>query len=182
VEEVRAAGRPLTEEEYLEIVRAKTASLFSFCGRAGARSAGGSAEVADSLAAFGESFGIAFQFADDILDLVGTDGRSGKPEGRDLAERKFTLPLIVAAEAGGRSVRGRLHRILDKPTITEQDVAAARQLVESAGAIEPAWGRVREWLGAAQRELAAVPESDAKRALVASCGELFPMPVMAAGR
>ena len=92
VKEVRAAGAPLTEEEYVEIVKGKTASLFALCGRIGARSAGGPPEVVESLARFGESFGVAFQFADDILDLVGTNGRSGKPEGRDLAQRKFTSP------------------------------------------------------------------------------------------
>ena len=182
VKEVRASGARLKEDEYVEIVRGKTGSLFALCGRAGARSAGGPAEVVESLAAFGERFGVAFQFADDILDLVGTNGKSGKPEGRDLAERKFTLPLIVASEVGGRAVRGRLHDILTKPAIGAQEVMAARELVESAGAIEPAWGRVREWLAAARRELAAVPESEAKRALIASCGELFPMPVMAALR
>jgi geranylgeranyl pyrophosphate synthase len=182
VKEVRAAGAPLAEREYLDIVKGKTASLFGLCGRVGARSAGGSAELVASLAAFAESFGVAFQFADDILDLVGTDGKSGKPEGRDLAERKFTLPLIVGAEMGGRPVRARLARILAKPAISERDIADARELVESAGAIEPAWGRVRAWLESAQRELEPVPESEAKRALAAACGELFPMPVMAAAR
>jgi len=182
VQEVRAAGAPLTEDEYVEIVVAKTASLFRLCGRVGVRSAGGSPEMEAGLAAFAESFGVAFQFADDILDLVGTNGKSGKPQGRDLAERKFTLPLIVASRMGGRSVRARLHRILAKPSITDQDMVAARELVESAGAIEPAWGRVREWLEAAQRELDSVADGDAKRALVAACGELFPMPLMAAAK
>jgi len=182
VKEVRAAGAPLAERAYLDIVKGKTASLFGLCGRVGARSAGGPTGLVESLAAFAESFGVAFQFADDILDLVGTDGKSGKPEGRDLAERKFTLPLIVGAEIGGRQVRARLARIVAKPAITHADIAEARELVESAGAMEPAWGRVSDWLQAAQRELQPVPESDAKRALAAACGELFPMPVMARER
>jgi len=182
VKEVRAAGTPLAEQDYLDIVKGKTASLFGLCGRVGARSAGGSPAVVESLAAFAESFGVAFQFADDILDLVGTNGKSGKPEGRDLAERKFTLPLIVGVEMGGRPVRTRLARILAKPAIAEQDIAEARDLVESAGAIEPAWGRVRAWLESALRELEPVPDSDAKGALAAACGELFPMPVMAGER
>lgn len=180
VKEVRASGAPLSEEEYVEIVRGKTGSLFSLCGRTGARSAGAPPALAEALAAFGERFGVAFQFADDILDLVGTNGQSGKPEGRDLAERKFTLPLIVASEVGGRGVRGRLREILGASAIGAGEVAAARELVESAGAIEPAWGRVREWLAAAEGELELVPASEAKEALIACCREFFPMPVMAA--
>ncbi len=182
VQEVRAAGTPLTESEYIAIVKAKTGSLFRMCGQVGATTAGGAPGTVAGLAGFAESFGVAFQYADDILDLVGSNGKSGKPECRDLAERKFTLPLIVAAELGGRSMRTRLHRILAKTAIGQNDVITARELVESVGAIEPAWGRVAGWLDAAQRELDTVPDSEAKQALVASCGELFPMPVMAVAR
>jgi len=105
IRELRAAGHPVVKSDYVEIARSKTGSLFSFCGQAGVRTASGTSRMAKTLARFGEKFGVAFQFADDILDLIGTDGRSGKPEARDLAERKFTLPLILAVEMGGRSVR-----------------------------------------------------------------------------
>ncbi len=180
VAELRAAGRSLTESDYVGIARAKTGSLLSFCGRAGAETAGGEPGVAQALARFGEKFGVAFQFADDILDLVGTNGESGKPEGRDLAERKFTLPLIMATEIGGRAISGKLEAVLAQVDISDGDVRLARELVESAGAIQVAWERVRAWLAAARADLDRIPDSEAKTALAEACGELFPMPVMAA--
>jgi len=178
VEELLAAGRGVSEREYLAMVRAKTGALFGFCGGAGAESGGGSPEVAGALARFGERFGVAFQLADDILDLVGTDGRSGKPEGRDLAQRKFTLPLIIAAQRGGAKLREQLEGMLAQDGVSSQDARTVRELAESAGAIEFAWERVHEWLEAARDELAVVPEGDAKQALLVLAGERFPMPVM----
>jgi len=178
VKELRGARRRLGEREYLEVVRAKTGSLFGFCGRAGAESGGGSEELAEALEGFGERFGVAFQLADDILDLVGSDGRSGKPERRDLAEGKWTLPLILAAEHGGRVVRGRLERMLEGERVAGEEMALAREMAEASGAIAAAWERVGDWLGAARERLETVPESAAKQALMMIAGERFPSPVM----
>jgi len=179
VRELRAVGHAVTESDYVEIARSKTGSLFSFCGQAGVWTTSGTPRVAKALARFGEKFGIAFQFADDILDLVGTDGQSGKPEGRDLAEHKFTLPLILAFEMGGCAVRERIEQVLARAIFDCDGVAAVRELVKSTGAFEASWSRVRGWLADAEQELEAVPESRAKETLVAVCGDLFPMPVMA---
>ncbi len=132
-----------------------------------------------ALGAFGEKFGVAFQFADDILDLVGTDGQSGKPEGRDLAGRKFTLPLVLAAELGGEEAARRLEEIAAREVVADREVLEARDVAESAGAIEAAWARVGEWLEGARAQLEIVPDGEARRALAAACGEGFPMPVMA---
>jgi geranylgeranyl pyrophosphate synthase len=177
-EEMRACGRQLAEGRYLQIVRLKTGSLFAFCGRAGAQTADGSAETTAALERFGEAFGVAFQLADDILDFVGCDGRSGKPEGRDLAEHKCTLPLILAAERGGEGVSGRLQRVLSGEQPSAADLQAARELAEATGAVAQAWSKVDEWRRAARRELTAVPPSSARDALGKLCGDGFPMPVM----
>jgi octaprenyl-diphosphate synthase len=178
IRELRSAGRRLTEDDYLEIARAKAGALFGLCGRAGAESGGGLPEMAAALERFGERFGVAFQLADDILDLVGTDGRSGKPEGRDLAERKSTLPLILAAERGDAEMQARLDALLGQEAISSEEAREVRELAEAAGAIERAWERVDEWLAAARAALAGVPESEARRALAVIAGERFPIPVM----
>lgn len=178
VKELRAVGKTLTEKEYLEIAQAKTGALFGFCGYAGARTANGSNAMALALQGFGEKFGVAFQFADDILDLVGTDGRSGKSEGRDLAEGKFTLPLILAVKMGGAARAEELTATLTRKKIAGKERQKIRELVESTGAIEAAWGWVSEWLHSARGELDILPEGKAKRTLTALCEELFPMPVM----
>jgi geranylgeranyl pyrophosphate synthase len=178
---MRASGRQLAEEQYLEIVRLKTGSLFAFCGRAGAQTADGSAGTTAALERFGEAFGVAFQLADDILDFVGCDGRSGKPEGRDLAERKCTLPLILAAERGGEEVSDQLQGVLRGEKPSAVDLQAARELAEATGAVALAWSKVSEWRQAARRELTEVPESPARDALRKLCAEGFPMPVMTTG-
>jgi octaprenyl-diphosphate synthase len=178
IRELLSAGRRLTEEKYLEIARAKTGALFGLCGRMGVESGGGSPEMAAALERFGQSFGVAFQVADDILDLVGSDGRSGKSEGRDLAERKSTLPLILAAERGDAETQARLDALLGQEAISSAEALEVRELAEAAGAIERSWASVEEWLAAARAALAGAPESEARRALAVIAGERFPIPVM----
>jgi octaprenyl-diphosphate synthase len=86
----------LTEAAYFEIVDGKTASLTEVCGRLGALYAGTGDDVADRLATYGRCLGIAFQIADDLLDLTGNEAKAGKTLGTDLAQGKLTLPLIHA--------------------------------------------------------------------------------------
>jgi geranylgeranyl pyrophosphate synthase len=177
--EVRSAGRLLPERRYTDIVRAKTGALFGWCGEAGVTTADGSPELAQALRHFGEEFGLAFQFADDILDLMGTNGRSGKPQGRDLAERKCTLPLIVAAHRGG-GLRAQLGELLAAGPVSRRRLHAAREAVVAANALEPCWARVNDSLARARAALTAAPAGEAKAALFALAGEHFPLPLMSA--
>jgi len=177
IREMRLLGRMISENQYLGIVRAKTGALFGLCGKAGVITAGGPPEMAEALQRYGEEFGFAFQIADDILDLVGSNGRSGKPQGRDLAERKTTLPLILAAKRG-RQVRTQLDALLGADEVTAESVRFARELVESTRALAQSWSRVHESLARARAALETVPESEAKRALLAMAGDRFPLPVM----
>jgi geranylgeranyl pyrophosphate synthase len=178
IDELRAAGRRLTEKEYLDIVLAKTGSLFSYSCESGADTAGGSPDLKQALAAFGENFGVAFQLADDVLDLVGTNGQSGKSEGRDLAEGKWTLPLILAYHRADDEARAGLTSLLapGAPSPIARD--AAREIVRATGAVDHCWERVNESLAIARDHLAPLPDSQAKRALLALAGDRFPMPVM----
>ena len=80
------------EENYFEVIRCKTASLFSCCGRFGALSAGAAPERAAQFARFGEILGICFQIKDDIFDYSSND--IGKPTGSDMREGKITLPAL----------------------------------------------------------------------------------------
>lgn len=99
-EVVQLRGRlavSLEESTYFEIVRGKTASLFEWALRAGAREGGASPGAVDALGAFGGHLGIAFQLVDDVLDYDGDPQATGKSMLADLAEGKVTLPLIRAA-------------------------------------------------------------------------------------
>ncbi len=82
-------------ERYLERCRLKTAVLFRSACELGALEGGGEVE---SLGAFGESIGLAFQILDDVLDVSGPPERTGKPQGADLLDGTVTLPLIIARE------------------------------------------------------------------------------------
>ncbi len=86
----------LTEAEYYAIVDGKTAALTEACGRLGAQYSGATADTADRMATYGRSLGIAFQIADDLLDLTGDATKAGKTLGTDLEQGKLTLPLIHA--------------------------------------------------------------------------------------
>ena len=97
----------LTEADYFEIVDGKTAALTEVSARLGALYAGADEALADRLAGFGRDLGIAFQIADDLLDLTGHEGTAGKTLGTDLDQQKLTLPLIHALHNAGRKGRGR---------------------------------------------------------------------------
>lgn len=84
----------LAEADYFAIIDGKTAALTECCGRLGSLYAGASEEVATRLAHFGRNLGLAFQIADDLLDLVGSEDAAGKTLGTDLAQQKLTLPVI----------------------------------------------------------------------------------------
>lgn len=84
------------ESTYEHILRGKTASLFAWAARAGARASGASPDAAIRLGEFGEQLGIAFQLVDDLLDYESAN--TGKTSLMDLREGKLTLPLVLAVE------------------------------------------------------------------------------------
>jgi octaprenyl-diphosphate synthase len=103
---------------YLQIVSGKTASLFGFACRSGARVAGRD-DLVESAGAFGEQVGVAFQVIDDVLDLSGDPREVGKRLGADLAEGKTTLPLALALERDS----GQLAALLPRARRGELDAA-----------------------------------------------------------
>jgi octaprenyl-diphosphate synthase len=113
----------LSEDEYLAIIEAKTAELCACCCRLGAHYAGATPAAEDALDRVGRNLGIAFQIADDMLDLVGDERSMGKSLGTDLEKQKPTLPLIRLLAESTASERGKLLELL-----TSND-AAARQSI-----------------------------------------------------
>lgn len=99
-EVLQLRGRDLWDldvERYLAVVHGKTASLFRWSARAGARAAGAPSDVVDALGEYGEHLGVAFQVTDDVLDFDGDPAALGKAVLSDLREGKATLPLLEAA-------------------------------------------------------------------------------------
>ena len=106
----------LSENEYLAIIEAKTAELCACCCRLGAHYAGATPSVEDALDRFGRNLGIAFQIADDLLDLVGDELSMGKSLGTDLEKQKPTLPLIRLLADSSPSERAELLELLASNT------------------------------------------------------------------
>jgi octaprenyl-diphosphate synthase len=117
----------LTEADYFAVIDGKTAALTECCTRLGAMYAGVADELAVRLAGYGRNLGLAFQVADDLLDLTGDEATAGKTLGTDLEQRKLTLPLIhclgalpavdaeslrAALAAGGPGVREKVTQAL----------------------------------------------------------------------
>jgi octaprenyl-diphosphate synthase len=84
----------LAEDDYFDIITQKTAALMACCCRLGSHYAGADTEVRETFTQFGQQLGIAFQIADDLLDLLGDETEVGKSLGTDLTKQKPTLPLI----------------------------------------------------------------------------------------
>src|SRR5437667_958863 len=84
----------LSEDDYLDMIDGKTAELTACCCRLGAAYSGKEPDIVERLAGYGRRLGIAFQIADDLLDLVGEEQATGKSLGTDVDQRKLTLPLI----------------------------------------------------------------------------------------
>lgn len=131
VAQLKARGRDdLGRDGYLHIVRGKTASLFGFACRSGARAAGRD-DLVEAAGDFGEQVGIAFQVVDDVLDLSGDTREVGKRLGADLAEGKTTLPLAIALDRD----QGELAVLLPRARRGDPEAAravSAHPLVQSA--------------------------------------------------
>jgi octaprenyl-diphosphate synthase len=153
----------LSEDDYLAIVEAKTAELCACACELGAYYAGGDEETVARLASFGRNLGIAFQIADDLLDLEGNESATGKSLGTDLAKRKMTLPLIHAREALETHERKRFLAALVADPTTARD--ALMSYLTRHDSLNFARAEAQAYADRAQAELAGLAESPAKDAL-----------------
>lgn len=149
----------LAVSAYMDIVYKKSATLIAWCAAAGAWAAG-DAEAAERLNTFGLSVGTAFQITDDVLDYTGVADTTGKREGRDLAERKMTLPLLIAMERDP-SIRTTLRAGDPKDSDIPDLLAKVDATGATAAALDEARHLVREGIDA----LHALPESVYRDAL-----------------
>lgn len=155
----------LDESTYLSIVGGKTGQLCRVACELGARFAGAAPEVSESMATYGYSVGVAFQIADDFLDLWGDDDAVGKTLGTDILQGKMTLPLIRLMQTGSPSERSRIREILHGPA--EQRLAKIRPLLESSDAQAYTIGIAEDFQQQAITALDVLEESEAKSSLAA---------------
>lgn len=164
--QLRALGNlALPLEAYVEIVEKKTASLFAASAECGAIVAGAGPAGVQALRTFGRFYGVAFQMNDDLLDLTADEDTLGKPVGNDLAERKMTIPLILALGRAGGETKRMLARFYDGGEGIS--TAAVIEAIRENGGLRATQAHVAEYVARAKRSLAALEDSAAKAQL---CG------------
>jgi len=141
----------LTETEYLDMVDGKTAALTACCCRLGALYSGAEPSVVESLTQYGRLLGVAFQIADDVLDLIGEERTTGKSLGTDVEQQKLTLPLIYVLRHSQEGVRTSVHDILVSSGNHKRE--ALRPHLSKTGALAYARGRAEEFAALARAEL-----------------------------
>lgn len=158
VNELSSAYDPeRSEEQYIDTIGGKTASLLEVAVRLGARLAGCDDVVVEAMRDFGWAFGYAFQIADDLLDLTASEEELGKPPGTDLRDGVYTLPVIYAVEADPSVARS-----IGTP---EVDVDAVRELTFRTGGFERAMRKAGLYMDDALAALEKVPQGDARATL-----------------
>jgi octaprenyl-diphosphate synthase len=154
-----------TEDEYLAIINAKTAALFSAAAEVGPAIASRPADEQAALRSYGRNLGVAFQLVDDALDYAGDSARLGKSVGDDFREGKITLPVILCYRRGNDTERDFWQRTLSGGDIRDGDLEHAISLMRRHKAIEATLERARHYGAIASDALAIFPESAPRSAL-----------------
>jgi heptaprenyl diphosphate synthase len=159
-------------EHYLKVLSDKTGSLIATSARFGAMFAGCDPEVLDVLITYGEKVGVAFQLADDVIDLISDGAESGKTPGTDLREGVATLPVLLARRAAASELTAgeldgsaRLVEMLDGDLSDDGSLAEVVGLLRVHPAMEQARGEAVRWAGEAVAALDSLPEGSPKDAL-----------------
>ncbi len=153
-----------TEENYVQVIRSKTAKLFEAAAQLGAVIAGQDRSTQNAMAAYGMHLGTAFQLVDDVLDYSRDNQLLGKNIGDDLAEGKPTLPLIRALHNGDHNQRVLLRHAIERGGLdTIDDVVAA---IEATGSLAYTARRAEEEARLARQALTAIADSPYKQALL----------------
>lgn len=164
-----AAKMKTSREEYLEIIRKKTASLISVSASAGGLSVKASPAQISDLVRFGEAVGMAFQIGDDILDYTALSSATGKPANADLRERKITLPLIEVLERADEKLRRELLAALAECPNDPAKVDFVRDTVVREGGVEHAREVMKAYLQRALSQLSHFEPSPYREALTDLC-------------
>jgi heptaprenyl diphosphate synthase len=156
-------------DHYMAVVNDKTASLIATSGRFGAMFSDAPEGVATRIATACGAFGVAWQLADDILDVASESAQSGKTPGTDLHEGVLTLPMLHALRSA-RPSDARLVELLSSGKLTDPGLhAEALALLRAHPAMELARADLRHWAGVARAEIMALPDVPARAAFEGLC-------------
>jgi len=170
----------LSESEYIEIITEKSAVLFSCCCRLGGLLAEAGENEVRAMADFGLNVGIAFQIVDDLLDITGDEGKTGKTLGSDVDKNKLTLPVIhllrtmdeekKAAVIDFLSPTQKAHRRKGRMQSAKPDMQYSKEsfveMLNSYGSLKYAHSRAQEFVAKAIAALSNIRDGEAKDALI----------------
>jgi octaprenyl-diphosphate synthase len=159
----------ITEADYFNIIRKKTAYLFSVCSEVGAISANATPEQLYHLKQYGEYLGLCFQIRDDIFDYY-QDANIGKPTGNDVRDGKVTLPLIFALQNAPKEERDKIITWLNMKNFSPENIAYISRFALENGGVEYAGKCMEEFKNKAINELNGFADSEIKKALI-DCAE-----------
>lgn len=157
------ANYALSEEEYLSIIEAKTAELCACCCRLGAEYAGADSQAVENLSDFGRELGIAFQIADDLLDVLGDESTTGKSLGTDLDKQKPTLPLIRTLQLVSDKERDELLSLLGSEDPNRRETL--KEWFDRFDAIQYTRDKAHHYAQLARRRIDLLPESPSSQTL-----------------
>jgi octaprenyl-diphosphate synthase len=156
----------MTEERYIEVVKAKTAILLAAACQAGAILGGASSSEEIALRDFGMELGIAFQLMDDVLDYTAKEEEFGKSIGHDLEEGKITLPLIHTLRSCSAEERVLIADVVEKDELSQEDFRSVFDLVAAYGGIEYTKEAARRSASLCSEHLRSFPTSHAREAML----------------
>ena len=157
-------AKDVTEDDYYEIIKGKTAKLIEACAKSGAYISGADPEYIEAIGDYSLATGMAFQIIDDTLDVIGDLNNTGKRVGLDLLEGKPTLPTIIAMKD---PVHGkRIIEIFTKEEAEEKDVAEALDLIKKTNAIDYCKKKAEAIIDEALSHLKIIPGSIYKDSMI----------------
>src|SRR5262249_15497267 len=161
----RCGDLRVTHEEYLQIVRRKTAVLFSACLGIGGVLGDAEEPRQHALRGYGMNLGICFKIGDALLDFTAKEEVLGKPVASDLREGKLTLPAILTLRRGGRAAREKLELVLEDRGFARVRPDEIVRMARDCGALEETRARAGRYAEAARRALRSFPRSRYREAL-----------------
>lgn len=154
------------EDEYLAVIRAKTAALFAAAAEVGPILAQGNKSTISAFRSYGTNLGLAFQLIDDALDYGGSTITLGKNVGDDFREGKVTLPVVLSYRRGSEQERGFWRSAIVESRNDESQLGVAMGLLRKYEAISDTVARARHYTEMARDALAPMPSGPHKDALV----------------
>ena len=156
----------ISEEEYIEVIRRKTAILISAACQIGAILGRADEEQEEAMRSFGLNLGIAFQLRDDFLDYTGSAEEFGKPVGKDLQEGKITLPLIHALQSSNDGDRQRLVELIISDHNYQQIFTEVKKIIQAYQGLDYTDKLAIHYITEAKSALSIFPESPTRQSLL----------------